>query len=160
MTHSVMFQYVWRKRPRNLVVAIMTTIYNQEQYWNTCEIDDQAWCHCTIHVNVLNSEISCFVDLSDSEIWLNRGHLTMQVCWNSFTLFVTCYIISYPLFADADMRIYPHAVSQCHARLKAKRDIAMLSVDKFPYLWKQTRGNEFIPCPNDICHILKPRPQL
>ena len=42
--------------------------------------------------------------------------------------------ISYPLFADT--RIYPHAASQYHARLKAKRGIVMLSVDKFPYLRK------------------------
>ena len=37
----------------------------------------------------------------------------------------------------------------------AKRGIAMLSVDKFPYPRKQTRGNEFIPCSNNICDILK-----
>ena len=40
-------------------------------------------------------------------------------------------IISYPLFADADTGIYPHAASQYHAWPKAKRGIAMLSVDKF-----------------------------
>ena len=65
------------------------------------------------------------------------------------------HIISYPLFADADTGIYPHAASQYHARPKAKRGIAMLSVDKFPYPRKQTRGNEFIPCSNNICDILK-----
>ena len=59
-------------------------------------------------------------------------------------------IISYPLFADADTGIYPHAASQYHARPKAKRGIAMLSVVKFPYPRKQTRGNEFIPCSNNI----------
>ena len=64
-------------------------------------------------------------------------------------------VISYPLFADADTGIYPHAASQYHARSKAKRGIAMLSVDKFPYPRKQTRGNEFIPCSNNICDILK-----
>ena len=64
-------------------------------------------------------------------------------------------IISYPLFADADTGIYPHAASQYHARLKAKRGIAMLSVDKFPYPRKKTRGNEFIPSSNNICDILK-----
>ena len=64
-------------------------------------------------------------------------------------------IISYPLFADADTGIYPHAASQYHARPKAKRGIAMLIVDKFPYPRKQTRGNEFIPCSNNICDILK-----
>ena len=63
--------------------------------------------------------------------------------------------ISYPLFADADTGIYPQAASQYHARPKAKRGIAMLSVDKFPYPRKQTRGNEFIPCSNSICDILK-----
>ena len=65
------------------------------------------------------------------------------------------YIISYPLFADADTGIYPHAASQYHARPKAKRGIAMVSVDKFTYPRKQTRGNEFIPCSNNICDILK-----
>ena len=64
-------------------------------------------------------------------------------------------IISYPLFADADTGIYPHAASQYHARPTAKCGIAMLSVDKFPYPRKQTRGNEFIPCSNNICDILK-----
>ena len=64
-------------------------------------------------------------------------------------------IISYPLFADADTGIYPHAASQYHARPKAKRGIAMLSVDKFPYPRKQTKGNEFIPCSDNICDILK-----
>ena len=63
-------------------------------------------------------------------------------------------IISYSLFAD-DMGIYPHGTSQRHARPKAKRGIAMLSVDRFQYLQKQTRGSEFIPCSNDVCHILK-----
>ena len=63
--------------------------------------------------------------------------------------------ISYPLFASADTGIYPHAASQYHARPKAKRGIAMLSVDEFPYPRKQTRGNEFIPCSNNICDILK-----
>ena len=63
--------------------------------------------------------------------------------------------ISYPLFADADTGIYPHAASRYHARPKAKRGIAMLSVDKFSYPRKQTRGNEFIPCSNNICDILK-----
>ena len=67
----------------------------------------------------------------------------------------TVDIISYPLFADADTGIYPHAASQYHRRLKPKRGIAMLSVDKFPYPRKQTRGNEFIPCSNSICDILK-----
>ena len=63
--------------------------------------------------------------------------------------------ISYPLFADVDMWIYPHAASQYHTRPKAKLGIAMLSVNKFPYPRKQTRGNEFIPCSNNICDILK-----
>ena len=63
--------------------------------------------------------------------------------------------ISYPLFADADTGIYPHAASPYRARPKAKRGIAMLSVNKFPYPRKQTRGNEFIPCLNNICDILK-----
>ena len=71
------------------------------------------------------------------------------------TVLYYLYIISYPLFADADTGIYPHAASQYHARPKAKRGIAMLSVDKFPYPPKQKRGNEFIPCSNSICDILK-----
>ena len=54
-------------------------------------------------------------------------------------------IISYPFLADADAGIYPLAALQYHARPKVKRCIAMLSVDKFPYPRKQTRGNEFIP---------------
>ena len=66
----------------------------------------------------------------------------------------TC-IISYPLFADGDTGIYPRASSQYHAQPKAKHGIAMLSVDKFLYPRKQTRGIEFILCSNNICDILK-----
>ena len=65
------------------------------------------------------------------------------------------YTISYPMFADADTGIYPHATSQYLARPKAKRGIAMLNVVKYPYPRKETRGNEFIPCSNNICDILK-----
>ena len=71
------------------------------------------------------------------------------------TNFQYIYIISYPSFADADTGIYPHAASQYLARPKAKRGIAMLSVDKLTYPRKQTRGHEFIPCSNNICDILK-----
>ena len=41
----------------------------------------------------------------------------------------------------ADMGIYPKAASQYHAWPKAKRGTAMLSVNKFLYLLKQTKGN-------------------
>ena len=64
-------------------------------------------------------------------------------------------IISYPLFADVDTGIYPHTASQYHARPKAKRGMAMLSVDKFSYPRKQPRGSEFTQCSNNICHIPK-----
>ena len=50
-------------------------------------------------------------------------------------------LIRYPLLASADTGIYPHLASQYHARPKAKRGIAMLSVGKFPYPRQQTRGN-------------------
>ena len=62
---------------------------------------------------------------------------------------LTCKIINYmyPLFADADTGIYPHAASQYYD--------AMLSVGKFPYPRQQTRGSEFIPCSNNIYDILK-----
>ena len=64
-------------------------------------------------------------------------------------------VISYPLFADADTGIYPHTASQYHTRPESKRFDAILSVDKFPYPRQQTRGNEFTPCLNNICDILK-----
>ena len=64
-------------------------------------------------------------------------YLFRHVVW----LWYILNIISCPLFADADTGIYPHAASQYHARLKAKQGIAMLSVDKFPYPWKQIKGN-------------------
>ena len=38
---------------------------------------------------------------------------------------------------------------------KAKRGIATLSVDKFLYMRKQTRGNKLIPCTNDEYLMLK-----
>ena len=65
-------------------------------------------------------------------------------------IYTQCHIISYPLFADVDTGIYRHAALQYHARPNAKRCIAMLSVDKSLYLWKQTKGNEFISCSNDM----------
>ena len=64
-------------------------------------------------------------------------------------------IIIYPSFASTDTEIYPHAAVQYHAWPKAKCGIALFSVDKFPYLRKQTTSNEFIPCSNDVCHFLK-----
>ena len=53
------------------------------------------------------------------------------------------------------MGIYPHATSLYHERTKAERGIAMFSVDKFQHPRKQTRCNEFIPCSNNICQIVK-----
>ena len=89
---------------------------------------------------------------SQSKIFFVR----LYIFWNLFMVLCQwCNTISYPLFADADTGIYPHAASQYHARPKAKRGIAMLSVDKFPYPRKQTGGNEFIPCSTNICDILK-----
>ena len=64
------------------------------------------------------------------------------------------HIISHPLFASGVTGIYPNAASQYHARPKAKRGIVMLSMDKVPFPRKQTRGNYFIPCLNDVCRIL------
>ena len=49
-------------------------------------------------------------------------------------------IITYLLFVETDIGIHSHAASQYHAWPKAKRGIAMLSVDKLPYPRKQTRG--------------------
>ena len=60
----------------------------------------------------------------------------VRIWMNNYITKKTLDIISYPLFADADTGIYPHAASQYHARPKAKR-------------------NEFIPCSNNICDILK-----
>ena len=89
------------------------------------------------------------------ELTLNRVSSQPMPYLETQFMVATWNNISYPLFADADTGIYPHAALQYHARPKAKRGIAMLSVDKFPYPWKQTRGNEFIPCSNNICDILK-----
>ena len=72
----------------------------------------------------------------------------------------TLNIVSYPLLASAYMGIYPHTAWQYHARPKAKRGITMLSVDRFSYPRKQTKGNEFIPCSNDVYHILKRFPSF
>ena len=62
--------------------------------------------------------------MPESKFWLWRGEVIIfhSNLWDT---------ISYPLFADAETGIYPLAASQYHARPKAKRDIAMLSVDKF-----------------------------
>ena len=83
--------------------------------------------------------------------WLVVMDLMILTAW----MFVYIYNFSYPLFADADTGIYSHAVSQYHARPKAKGVITMLCVGKFSYPLKQTRGNEFIPWSNNVCHILK-----
>ena len=98
----------------------------------------QPLCIAAVHLCEVYSDFMPGWELHKKYILLLRGN-----------------IISYPLFADADTGIYPHAASQYHARPKAKRGIAMLSVDKFPYPRKQTRGNEFIPCSDNICDILK-----
>ena len=49
--------------------------------------------------------------------------------------------ISYLLFAGGDTWIFTHLASQYHARPKAMRAIAMLSLNEFLYLQKQTKGN-------------------
>ena len=77
---------------------------------------------------------------------------TYQICCLKI---VPDIVISYPLFADVDTRIYLHTALQYHERPTAMLGIAMLCVDKFPYLHQQTRGNKFIPCSNNVCHILK-----
>ena len=43
-------------------------------------------------------------------------------------------IISYALFVDVDMWIFPNATFSYHAGPKAKYDIAMLSVHKFMHM--------------------------
>ena len=61
-----------------------------------------------------------------------------------------------PLCWRACTGIYLHTASQYHARPKAcKRAMAIQTVHKFPYARKQTKGNEFTPCSNDVRHILK-----
>ena len=112
----------------------------------------QLFCH-NIQIKHLKTLHECqSVNRQDIAHYCSCDHLTFYILtrWGP-----VIYIISYPLFADADTGIYPHAALQYHARPKAKRGIAMLSVDKFPYPRKQTRGNEFIPCSNNICDILK-----
>ena len=54
-----------------------------------------------------------------NDIMHSELQLSAVITWSN--------IISYPLFADADTGIYPHAASQYHAWPKAKRGIAMLS---------------------------------
>ena len=81
---------------------------------------------------------------------MSPAHITVVLYGSWFIGMWRKDTITYPLFADADTGIYPHAASP-----KAKRGIAMLSVDKFAYPRKQTRGKEFIPCSNNICDILK-----
>ena len=65
----------------------------------------------------------------------------------SWSRFVSC--------SSSDIHYSQSANITSSARPKAKRGIAMLSVDRFQYLQKQTRGGEFISCSNDVCHILK-----
>ena len=99
-------------------------------------------------------------DVVTSTRWLvdnsiNICDTTMSTRCILYTLADVWDIIIYPLFADVDTGIYSHLASQYHAWPKAKRGIAMLSVDKFPYPRKQTKVNEFIPRSNDAYHILK-----
>ena len=72
-------------------------------------------------------------------LWLGHEITVHSVCISIF-LRTVCQIISYPLFAGADTGIYPHAALQYHARPKAKRGIAMLSVDKFPVSAEANKG--------------------
>ena len=129
-------------------------------YVYVCEPDDQI-CDCTFNNHcwwfLLTPHSSPYIALS--LLWVTSKFdlyvPPLHIRDHSVYGLSQWEIISYPLFASADTGIYPHAASQYHARPKAKRGIAMLSVDKFPYPRKQTRGNEFIPCSNNICDILK-----
>ena len=105
--------------------------------WHTCGIDCLKYKTLCIYVSPINTALGPGTCFCRSDI---------QAIYD---------FISYPLFADVDTVIYPHPALQYHVRPKAKCGIVMLSVDKFPYPWKQTRGNEFIPCSNNICDILK-----
>ena len=93
--------------------------------------------------------LHCGVFTASAQKWDRDFFFTCQ--W--YSLGTDMDTISYPLFASADTGIYPHLASQYHARPKAKRGIAMLSVDKFPYPQEQTRGDEFIPCSNILNHF-------
>ena len=85
-------------------------------------------------------ELHTIVDAFDAMRTAGPCRKSSQINSSSrLTILLSVDIISYPLFADADTGIYPHAASQNHARPKPKRGIAMLGVDKFPYPRKQTR---------------------
>ena len=83
----------------------------------------------------------CLCSGDDITIYFAACDVSQQLWCMHMQIKISLDIISYPLFADADTGICPHAASQYHARPKAKRCIAMLGVDKFPYPRKQTRGN-------------------
>ena len=98
-----------------------------------------------------NSLMRCICDTG--------GYGLIRLYRKTVKLRTMCHVpvitLSYPFFADVNTGMYPHSPSQYHARPKAKHGIAMQNVDKFPYPRKQTMGNEFIPCLNDVCDILK-----
>ena len=63
--------------------------------------------------------VSCwgasFLLLSEKKIWVFKASSSVQ----SIIRHIFCYhIINYPLFADANMQIYPHAASQYHTPAK------------------------------------------
>ena len=98
---------------------------------------------------------SCISSVHGHAFISNAMPYVSQICFIKCTHTLNWQVINYPLFADVDTGIYPHAASQYHARPKAKHGIVMLSVHKFQYPRKQTKGNEFVPCSKCVYHTLK-----
>ena len=111
-----------------------------------------------VYINQLFINVKHLRFSPNRNLWLIWDVITGSLIWADHIIGQAIEIwdiINYPLFADADKGIHPHTAWKYHTRLKAKRGIAMLSVDKSPYPRQQTTGNDFIPCSNDVCHFLK-----
>ena len=81
------------------------------------------------------------ISLKITKLLLSPSH---KVCFNCVGYYHYIYFSSSLLLTR--IRVFIHI---------QHRNIAMLSVDKFPFPRKKTRDQEFTPCSKFVCHILK-----
>ena len=105
--------------------------------------------------------------------WFETPSRSLWRHWNITVIFGSPLILKYGTLDNGTCRdLHPHWVllaTPCllpriwefihtqhrNTTRSGKIGIVMLRVDKFPYPRKQTTGNEFIPCSNDVCHFLR-----
>ena len=108
----------------NPQMTITTTIFTHRPRVSLAQFSSCWWRHGQLLMT------SQWADNCDAIKWIVIYNLLDIDFIHGYIHGQSCKNISYPLFADADTRIYPHSAPRYPARPKAKRGIAMLSVDK------------------------------